>query len=111
MTYPKPKKYLLEPVKGGHTYLVPVALEGYDRGYEALVRDHYEIETTYYAIDGKKYFVNQWKFKDRLRVWTRPLHYDHNGKSYRCEECERYWAEEPSRPDEVLLTWDDLQDA
>lgn len=103
--YPAPRLYRLDPV-AGRTLLVPVGLEGYDAGFNPTVEDRYEVQTTFYDGPNNGYYLNQWIFKERVRLFVKPLHIDlHTGKEYRCETCERFWNLWPDgrRPDETLL--------
>jgi len=93
MDYPPPQLYRLDPVRGA-------------KGYHPMVQDHYEVLSRY--VDDR-YGINQWLFKERVRVYSKVLHYDTNGKAFRCPECEQHWKKWPDgRPDEVLLRREDL---
>lgn len=98
--YPAPEMYRLDPVRG-MKLIVPVALESYERGWNPMVQDVYEVETVQHD---ERYFTNQWLFKERVRIYCKPLHYELlTGKPYRCKACEAYWKECPERPDEVMI--------
>lgn len=106
--YPAPQLYRLDPVRGAK-FIVPIALEGYDRGYNPMVQDHYEVESRWICDGGREYGLNQWLFKERVRVYSKVRHYDFNGKEFRCPECELHWKKWPDgRPDEVLLRREEI---
>ncbi len=106
MNYPDPPMHVLHPIQG-RWLIKPVALEDYDRGYNPMVEDVYEVMTTWHphsaGADGGVY-LNQWLFEKRVRVFSKPMHVD-NGKRYRCKACERYYRElwPKGRDDETLL--------
>lgn len=96
--YPEPLPIYPGEVKGNEL-IVPVWLEDYDRGYHPTVQDIYEPGARM-KDDGT--FDVLWTWLRRERVFTRPLHYDRDGKEFRCEECEAYWSRYPERKTEIL---------
>jgi hypothetical protein len=104
VTYPAPKLIRSDPVVGAKL-IQPVALEGYDKGYNATVEDHYEPA---YWVEASQEPRTVWRWVRRVRTWTRPLHYNHEGHTIHCEECARWYEQYPTRPDEVLAEAENL---
>ncbi len=105
MTYPAPQRIRYGQVIGAKL-IVPVADEGYERGYNAMVQDEYE--AAYMHAHGRVQAV--WHWARRVRTWTRPMHREliHGGE-YRCETCERWHTQYPEPPaDEILDEAGDL---
>lgn len=96
---PPPKETLDDPVVGLKR-IVPVALEDYFEGYNSMVQDEYQPYRMPCPVNGMKW---QWHFVRRVRVFTKPLHYNIDGKSQKCERCEAWWKFVPNKPDEILL--------
>jgi hypothetical protein len=81
----------------GLKLIVPVELEGYDRGYDSIVEDEYEPQ---YLVREGKVVGKRWIWTRRVRVFTRPWHDDEDGP---CEECEKWHALYPERPENEIL--------
>ncbi len=84
---------------GGTHYIVPIELGDYFEGYVSTVQDVYVAD--FWRVHGSEW-QKQWKFIRRERVFHKPMHYDLNGKTYRCERCEAFWKITPYKSTEII---------
>jgi len=85
----------------GRWYIVPIALLGYSEGYNSSVEDIYEMA---YLFDDGVLNPSSWQWQKRVQKFTKPLHYDYNGKPLRCEECEKWHKLIPNLEDRVMMS-------
>lgn len=104
MSLPEPALVIPATENGiiGAKLIKPLDVGYYERGYNVHHQDEYEPMFLY--RDGKE-VAARWEFRRRIRQFLKPLHINHDGTPYRCEECERWWKLYPDKDgtEEVLI--------
>lgn len=102
---PKPTRPMFENEIYGLGMIVPIYLEGYHEGYNSVVYDDYDANYVFDDNGNVDYSKSLLVFTQRRRSFSKPQHYGYDGKPWRCEECEKWWAIYPDKDDkdEILI--------